>query len=146
MEVSAIPHGSSTVSPYLVVDDPKAMLEFVKNAFGAEEKELLTAPDGTIAHCEVKIGDSVIMIGSTPPGMNPTTSMLHIYTSDCDAMFQQAIEAGATVVREVANQFYGDRSGGVADQFGNSWWIATHIEDVSEEEMNSRLAAMKSTE
>lgn len=146
MEVPAIPQGGSTVSPYLVVDDPKAMLEFVKSAFGAQERELVTAPDGTIAHCEVKIGDSVIMIGSTPPGMNPTSSMLHIYTADCDAVFQQAIEAGATVVREVADQYYGDRTGGVADKFGNSWWIATHIEDVSSEEINNRLAAMKSTE
>ena len=146
MSIAAIPKGNNQVSPYLVVENAKVMLEFVKKAFGAQEKEVFTMPDGTVMHCEVKIGDSVIMIGTTSPETEPMKSMIHIYTEDCDAMYQQALEAGAVSVRELEDQFYGDRSGGVADPYGNFWWIATHIEDVSPEEMNKRVAAFKGDE
>ena len=140
---STTPTGNNSVSPYLVVRDARALLEFVKKAFDAREKEALSTPDGTMMHCEVVIGDSVIMIGTAPPDMEPTNSMIHIYTEDCDAMYKHAILAGAVSVQEPRDQFYGDRNSGVADQFGNYWWIATHIEDVSSEEIADRMAAMQ---
>lgn len=140
--ISTTPTGNNSVSPYLIVRDAKAMLEFVRKAFGAREKEALSTPDGTMMHCEVVIGDSVIMIGTAPPDMEPTNSMIHIYTEDCDAMYERAILAGAVSVQAPKDQFYGDRNGGVADQFGNYWWIATHVEDLSNEEIMRRMAAM----
>lgn len=141
MSVKPIPDGNNAVSPYLVAENAKALLDFVKEGLGATEKEV-SMHDGVVMHAEVVIGDSVIMIGSLLEGSDTFRSMLHIYTEDCDAMYNRALQAGATSVREPHDEFYGNRTAGVNDAFGNQWWIATHIEDVTEEEMRQRMAAM----
>ena len=143
MSTSGIPQGQNAISPYLAVGDARAMLEFVQSAFGAQPKEVLKTPEGTIMHCEAAIGDSIIMIGQAPSGANTMTNMIHMYTENCDTLYRQALDAGATVVREPEDQFYGDRNCAVADQFGNQWWIATRIENLTSEEIHNRLADMK---
>ena len=136
-----IPPGYATVTPYLCVADAAKLIEFLKQAFAAEVTFRMDRPDGAVAHAEVKIGDSKVMIGQPAPGQE-TQAMLHLYVPDTDAVYARAIAAGAASVREPADQFYGDRSGGVRDISGNQWWIATHIEDVAPEEMERRMAGM----
>ena len=140
-KVKPIPEGHHTVTPYLVIPGVAKVIEFVKQVFGATEVSVSRRPDGTIMHAEVKIGDSIIMMGESQPGGKNFPAMLHLYLEDVDAAYQRAIEAGAKSVREPADQFYGDRIGGVEDAFGNQWWIAAHIEDVAPEEMERRAKA-----
>jgi PhnB protein len=137
-----VPPGYSTVTPYLCVADPAKLIDFLKQAFGAQLIFKMDGPGGRIMHAEMTIGDSRIMLGQPAPGQE-THAMLHLYMPDVDKVYARAIAAGATSVREPADQFYGDRSGGVRDEFGNQWHIATHVEDVSKEEMDRRMAAMK---
>ena len=147
--VKPIPDGYHTVTPYLVQKDSKRALEFYKKAFGAEELMRLGGPDGKIGHAEIKIGDSPIMLADEYPEMgyrgpralggSPVSIML--YVEDVDACFNQAVAAGAKVVRPVVDQFYGDRSGNIEDPFGHVWTIATHKEDVAPEEIEKRFAA-----
>jgi PhnB protein len=141
MAAKPIPDGYHTVTPYLVVPDARRLLEFVKQAFDAEIKFEMAGPGGGIAHAEFRIGDSMVMCGQAGGEHPPFPAMLHLYVQDADAMFNQAVAAGAEVVRPMADQFYGDRSGGVKDAFGNTWWVSTHVEDVSPEEMKRRMAA-----
>ncbi len=141
MAVKKIPDGYKTVTPYLVVPDATKLLDFVKAAFGAKELMRFAGPDGRVTHAEVMIGDSHVMMGSSPTPGSETKAMLHLYVDDCDAWFKRAVAAGAKVEREPADQFYGDRTGGVLDPFGNFWYMATHVEDVSEEEMKRRMSA-----
>jgi PhnB protein len=136
-----VPPGYATVTPFLCVADAATLIEFLKQAFAAEVTFRMDRPDGAVAHAEVKIGDSKVMIGQPAPGQE-TQAMLHLYVPDTDAVYARAIAAGATSIREPADQFYGDRSGGVRDISGNQWWIATHIEDVAPEEMERRMAGM----
>lgn len=138
MSVKAIPEGFHSVTPYLLVKDGAKLIEFVERAFGAEQIERLEDPDGTVRHAQVRIGDSFVMLG-TPQG-EPMPSSLYLYVPDCDAVYARALEAGATSIMEPADQFYGDRGAGVTDPFGNLWWIGTHIEDVSHEELERRAA------
>lgn len=138
MSVKAIPEGFHSVTPYLLVKDGAKLIEFVERAFGAEQVERLEDPDGTVRHAQVKIGDSFVMLG-TPQG-EPMPSSLYLYVPDCDAVYAQALAAGATSIMEPADQFYGDRGAGVTDPCGNLWWIGTHIEDVSHEELQRRAA------
>jgi len=140
MSVSHIPDGYATVTPYLVVPDVLLQLDFLQRAFGAVETLRLPGPDGRITHAEARIGNSTVMMG-TPLG-ETLTSQIHLYVEDVDAIFTAAVAAGATVVRDVANQFYGDRSGQVQDPNGNFWFIATHVEDVSPDEMRRRMTAL----
>jgi PhnB protein len=140
-KVKAIPDGYHTVTPYLVIPSVATVIEFVKGAFDATEKHVSRRPDGTIMHAEVKIGDSIIMMGESQGGGKNFPAMLHLYVEDTDAAYQRAIEAGAKSLREPATQFYGDRSAGVEDTLGNQWWMATHVEDVSPEEMERRMKA-----
>jgi len=135
-----IPEGYSTVTPYLCVVEAAKLIEFLKQAFAAEVIVRMDGPDGSVMHAEVKIGDSIVMMGQVP-AERATRAMLHLYVTDADATYKKALAAGATSVREMADQFYGDRSGGVRDAFGNDWHIATHVEDVSPEEMKRRMAA-----
>jgi PhnB protein len=139
-KVKAVPEGAHTVTPYLVVTGVARLIEFTKQVFGAEETFLSRRPDGSIAHAEVKIGNSKIMLGE---GQNYKSfpGMLHLYMEDCDGIYRRAMEAGAKSLREPADQLHGDRMAGVEDPFGNQWWIATHIEDVSAEEMERRMKA-----
>jgi uncharacterized glyoxalase superfamily protein PhnB len=118
------------------------LLDFLKQAFGAQEAFRLTRPDGGIMHAEVKIGDSIMMMGEPMGEWKAKPCSLYLYVEDVDAVYQRAIQAGGTSVGEPKDQFYGDRSGGVIDPSGNYWGIGTHIEDVSHEEMAKRFAAM----
>ena len=136
-----VPAGYATVTPYLCVADAAKLIEFLKQAFHAQLLFKMDGPGGRIMHAEMTIGDSRIMLGQPEPGKE-THAMIHLYLPDTDAVYKRALTAGGTSVREPADQFYGDRSAGVRDQFGNQWFIATHIEDVSEEEMKRRMAKM----
>lgn len=143
MAVNPIPQGYHHVTPYLVVPGVARLIDFLKQAFGAQEKERHARPDGTIMHAEVKIGDSVVMMGEPMGEFRAMASMLYLYVDDVDAVYKRALLAGATSVREPTDQFYGDRNGGVKDAAGNLWWIATHVEDVAPEELAKRAAALK---
>lgn len=149
-KVNYKPEGYYTVTPYLIVRDAAKAIEFYKQAFGATELLRIASPDGKIGHAEIKIGDSPIMLGDEMPEMgyvspqtlggSPVTIM--IYVEDVDTVAGQAVAAGAQVLKPVEDQFYGDRSGSFADPFGHQWHIATHIEDVSPEEVGKRAAAL----
>ena len=138
MAVKPVPDGFHTVVPYLLVPDATKLLDFVQRAFGAQVQEAMRGPDGQVVHADVMIGDSHVMLGQAHGQWKPMTAMLYLYVPDCDAVYSRALQAGGTSVREPRTEFYGDRSGGVADAFGNQWWIATHVEDVSKEEMERR--------
>ena len=139
MSVKPVPEGYHAFTPYLVVDNADGVLEFLKSAFGAQEQFLMRLPDGTLAHAEYQVGDSKVMIGQANEKWPAMPGCIYHYVPDCDAVFQKAIEAGGEVVMEPQDQFYGDRHGGVKDPGGNVWWISTHIEDVSHEELKRRL-------
>lgn len=138
MAVKPTPEGYHSVTPYLIVHGVDELLDFLREAFGAEERFRMARPDGSIEHAEVRIGDSVVMMGEASDRWPAMPGSIHLYVDDCDATYERALEAGATSVQEPADQFYGDRSGGVRDPVGNVWWIVTHVEDVSEEEMAKR--------
>lgn len=145
-----IPDGYHSVTPYLIVDGAAKAIDFYRQAFGAEEVLRMPVPGGDrLGHAEIRIGDSVIMLSDEWPDMNmlgprarggPTASLM-IYVEDCDAAFARAIEAGASQERPVEDQFYGDRSGSLVDPFGHRWTISTHQEDLSEAELQRRMAA-----
>ena len=145
--VRAIPEGYSTVTPYLIVPDGAAAIEFYSKAFGAVEQSRMTGPDGkSVLHAELKIGDSMIMLSGTCEGMEtvwpqegqwPPVTM-HLYVEDAAAIWQQALEAGCQATRDLADMFWGDRMGKLIDPFHQHWSIAQHIEDVPPEEMKSR--------
>jgi PhnB protein len=141
MAVKPIPDGYHSITPYLVVRGVRRLLDFVTQAFGAEVVFQMPRPDGEVAHAEIRIGNSMVMCGPASDEHPPVPGMLYLYVTDVDAVFAKAVAAGGEVVRPLADQFYGDRSGGVKDPCGNQWWIATHIEDVPMEEMGKRAAA-----
>jgi uncharacterized glyoxalase superfamily protein PhnB len=141
MAVKPIPDGYHTVTPYLVVEGAAKLIDFLKQAFGAEEIFRMPGPGGQIGHAEVRIGDSVIMMSDATAEYRPMPSMIHLYVNDADAFYKRALQAGATSLREPADQFYGDRTAGVKDPVGNQWYIATHKEDVSFEELEKRAKA-----
>ncbi|HEY8516899.1 MAG TPA: VOC family protein [Candidatus Binatia bacterium] len=138
MAVNYVPEGHSTVSPYLVTRHAAKVIEMMKSALGGEELMRATRPNGEIQHAEVKIGDSVVMIGEANADFPPMPCMVHVYVPDCDAAYRRALAAGATSLRAPADQYYGDRSAGVVDVAGNQWWFATHVEDLSLEEIERR--------
>jgi PhnB protein len=142
-KVKPVPEGYHTVCPYIVVPGIAKLIDFAKQVFGATEVFLHKRPDGTVMHAEIKIGDSIIMMGEAPEGTKNFPAMLHLYMDGVDGLYQKAIQAGARSLREPADQPHGDRSGGVEDAFGNQWWISTHIEDVTSEEMERRAKAAK---
>jgi PhnB protein len=141
MNVKPIPDGYNTVTPYLIVPGVEQLIRFIENAFGGKERTRSTTPDGQIMHAEVVVGDSVIMIGETDKTHPPRPAVLHLYIPDVDAVYQQALKAGAKSLREPEDQFYGDRSAGVEDDHGNQWWMATHVRDVSEEEIQQYMSS-----
>jgi PhnB protein len=148
--VKPIPDGYHSVTPYLIVKGVARALEFYKKAFNATELVRMDGPGGTIAHAEIRIGNSCIMMAdeSTETGARSPETLggspvgLMIYTEDVDAMFKQALALGGKQERPVVDQFYGDRSGTLRDPFGHQWTVATHKEDVSPEEMGRRMAKM----
>jgi uncharacterized glyoxalase superfamily protein PhnB len=145
MPVKPIPDGYPAVTPYLMVPEAARFIEFLSSVFGARVTEQLRRPDGKIGHTEVRVRDSMIMLSEASDVRPATPVMLHFYVEDVDATFERAVRAGATVVSKPANQFYGDRSGGVKEPCGNTIWIATHVEDVPPDELQRRAAqAMQS--
>jgi uncharacterized glyoxalase superfamily protein PhnB len=135
------PDGYHTVTPYLIVRDAGSLIGFLKQVLEAREEQRFAEPDGFIMHAEVRIGDSVVMIADANEANPPRPGMLHVYLEDIDAAYGRALAAGAAAVREPEDQFYGDRTAGVEDPFGNQLWLTTHIEDVSPEEMQRRMEA-----
>jgi PhnB protein len=154
MATKPIPDGYRTATPYLIIHGAADAIEFYKRAFGATELLRMADPQGRVGHAEIKIGDSVIMLADEHPAMGyrgprslggSSVSIL-LYLENVDAVFERAVRAGAKVQRAVADQFYGDRSGTLEDPFGHVWTVATHVEDVSPEEMQRRAeAAMKAS-
>ena len=148
--VKPIPDGYQGVTPYLCVRDAASAIEFYKRALGATEVVRLAGPSGKVGHADLQIGNAHIMLSDEFPEMgvrSPQTLggspvSLELYTEDADALFEQAVAAGAKVLRPVADQFYGDRGGKLEDPFGHVWWIATHKVDVSPAEMRRRAAAL----
>jgi PhnB protein len=148
----AIPDGYTSITPYLVVDGAARAIDFYKKAFGATEFYRLDMPEGKIGHAELQIGSARIMLADEAPEQNahapqkvggsPVSLML--YVENVDEVFRRALAEGAKELRPVQDQFYGDRSGMLTDPFGHTWSIATHVEDVSSEEMAKRMASMGS--
>jgi PhnB protein len=145
--VRPIPEGYHSISPAITCKNAAEAIEFYKNAFGATEMNRMEGPGGSVGHAELRIGDSVIFVSDEFPGMSaaPTpgatpSSYLFMYTEDCDAVFNRALEAGATIAMPMADMFWGDRYGRLTDPFGHSWGVATHVEDVAPEEMQRRAA------
>ncbi len=142
MKTNTIPEGYHAVTPYLTVAGAAALIEFLKQAFAASEKERFTQPDGTIGHAEVIIGDSVIMLGEPKGECKPMGGAFYLYVAEVDTVYQSALAAGASSLVAPADQFWGDRTATVNDRFGNIWHLATRVEEVSPEELQRRLAAM----
>jgi len=148
MAVKPIPDGYHSVTPYLIVHDAAGALEFYKKALSAVELLRMPAPGGKIGHAEIRIGDSPVMLADENLAMGARSARtiggspisLMVYVEDVDARVAQAVAAGATLVRPVANQFYGDRTGGIDDPFGYHWYLATHVEDVPPDELAKRAA------
>jgi uncharacterized glyoxalase superfamily protein PhnB len=138
MATKHIPDGYSTITPTFTVEGAQKFVDFLKQVFGAKERFRMDGPGGKIMHAELAIGDSVIMLGDAMPQWPAKSNSLYVYVEDVDSTYKRAIQAGATSVKEPANQFYGDRSAGVTDPFGNSWGIATHVEDVPPDELKKR--------
>jgi PhnB protein len=139
MNVAPIPDGFHTITANLIVDGVESAIEFYKRAFGAEEKVRLMTPEGKIVHCELAIGDSRLNIGEATEGWPPHPLLAQIYVADADAVFEQAVTAGAKVVMPMSDMFFGSREGRVSDSFGGTWTISTRKEIVSTEEMQRRL-------
>ena len=150
MATKPVPDNYPRVTPYLCIDGAAAAIDFYKKAFGATERMRMGGPEGKIGHAEIEIEGGLIMLADEYPDMNfrsakalggsPVT--VHIYVADVDAFCARAAAAGATILRAVADQFYGDRSCQLTDPFGHSWSVATHVEDVSPEEMQKRAAKL----
>lgn len=138
IELGRAPEGYRTVTPYIVTSDVLGLISFLENAFSAEQSVSYKSPDGHIIHAEVRVGDSMIMLGEPWDQGKLWPGMIHLYVKDADAVYNRAVKAGATSLRAPETQDYGDRSAGVTDPFGNEWWFATRLEDLSEEEIKKR--------
>jgi len=143
MTVRAIPEGYHSITPYMTVRDAARAIEFYKQAFGAVEKAAMKGPDGKIMHAELRIGDSILMLGDEMPEFGSLSPLstggtgmgLHIYVENVDTAFERAVQAGAAVEMPVSDMFWGDRYGKLKDPFGHKWSIGTHMRDVSAQEM-----------
>lgn len=146
--VKPVPHGYHSITPYLFIKGAANAIDYYKNVFGAHERMRMPGPNGQVMHAELQIGDSTIMLADENPqigAISPQTlggasGSLHVYVENVDAVTQKAVDSGAKLVRPVRDQFYGDRSGTLVDPFGHIWSVATHIEDVSPEELQRRAA------
>jgi len=138
MTVNPIREGFHTVTPYLLVKEVVRLLSFLPAAFDAEVVTRETRPDGTIMHAEVRVGDSMVMMGEASDDFKPMPSSIYLYVTDCDAVYAQALQAGGASIFPVMNLPSGERYGGVRDPCGNIWWVATHVEDLTPEEQAKR--------
>ena len=142
MAVKSIPDGFHTVTPYITVRNADKVIAFLKAAFNAEmDHDPIKRPDGSVMHTQVRIGDSRVMIADEMEGMKATPSTLYLYVPDVDMVYQRAVKAGGETIMEPTDMFYGDRSGGVKDPSGNSWFVATHKEDIAPQELQKRAQA-----
>ncbi len=141
MKVNPVPDDCGNVIPYLLVPDVARLIEFLKQAFDGIERAKISRPDGTVLHAQVRIGNSLLMIGQPQSPWKPRPSMLYLYVADVDATYRRAIAAGAQSVLEPADMFYGDRHACVKDVAENDWWIASRIENLSLEEIQKRATA-----
>jgi len=149
-KVHYISEGFHSVTPYLYIDGAAAAIEFYKRAFGATEIMRMPGAGGKIGHAEIRIGDSIVMLADeseqmkaySPKHYGGVSASFMVYVENVDKVFQQAVDAGGAVWRPLADQFYGDRTGGVEDPFGHHWYLATHIKDVSQEEMKQAMQSM----
>jgi PhnB protein len=156
MATKPIPDGYHAATPYLAVDDAAQAIEYYKKAFSAKERVRMNGPDGKVGHAELEIGDALVMLAdpfpqsstTSPKELGGTSVSIFMYVEDVDAVVKQAVDAGATLTMEVADQFWGDRMGSISDPFGHSWSLGTHVEDLSPEEIEERgkaaFAAMAS--
>ena len=137
-QVKAIPEGYNTITPYLMVKDSKRLIKFLQDAFNATTNHNMQYPDGSARHAELQIGTSKIMLSEATPENPATPIMLYLYLEDADKAYNDAIKAGGVSIMEPKNTFYGDRNAAVKDHSGNQWWVATHVEDISAEEVAQR--------
>ncbi len=151
MKAKAIPEGFHSLTPDLVVSDAAEAIEFYKRAFGAKKRRVFYGPDGRIVHAEIQIGDSILLLSPEFPEMNVfspqstgggTSASMFLYVEDVDAIFAKAVSAGATVTMPLADAFWGDRAGSIVDPFGHRWMLATHMKDLSDEEIEKAAKAM----
>jgi uncharacterized glyoxalase superfamily protein PhnB len=140
MPAKPVPDTYHTVTPYLVVKRAAQLVDFITRAFGAREVHMMKGPNGEVRHGDFTVGDSHVMLGEASGPWPSQPCSLYVYLPDCDATYKQAVAAGGTSVQEPKTQFYGDRHGAVKDPCGNTWWIATHVEDVSPSELERRAA------
>lgn len=138
MAVKPIPDGYGTVTPYLTIDDPAPVIDFLKKVLDAKEIFAMRDDKGNVGHAEVKVGTSIVMLGKAHDQWKSRPGNFYVYVEDCDAIYEKAIAAGATSISKPETQFYGDRHGGVTDSQGNNWWVATHVEDISPDDMKRR--------
>ena len=138
MAVKPVPEGYHTVTPYITVDNAGEVMDFLKKAFGAQETFAMRDEQGNVRHGEMKVGTSMVMMGSSHDQYKTRPGNFYVYVEDCDAVYKKALAAGGKSLSEPSTQFYGDRHGGVTDSQGNNWWIATHVEDVPEAELEQR--------
>lgn len=136
--VNPIPEGYHTLTPILVTVQAQSVIDFLKNAFDAQVRSIHHLPDGAVMHAELQIGNSMLMMSDASEKYPAIKTMLSVYVPNVDEVYKNALAAGGTSLREPTNEFYGDRSCGILDLAGNQWWIATHVEDVSPEEMKKR--------
>lgn len=148
-QVKPVPPGYHTATPYLTLSDAASAIDFYKRAFGATENFRMNSSDGKIGHAEIKIGDSILMLGDesprtetrSPQSLGGTTAGVFLYVEDVDTVFDTAVKAGAKIQQPLTNMFWGDRYGKLSDPFGHQWALATHVEDVAPEEMEKRMRA-----
>ena len=146
--VNPFPDGYQRVTPYLIVDGAAAAIDFYTTVFGGTERMRMPAPEGKVGHAEIAFGDAVVMLADeapeigalSPKSVGGTPVLLNLYVEDVDSVYEQAVAAGSTGLRPVEDKFYGDRSGDIEDPFGHRWSLSTHVEDVSPEEMQRRMA------
>ena len=138
--VRAVPEGMHTVTPFLVVDGANELIRFIEQSFDGKVTSIMKTKDGKVMHAGVQIGDSALMLSDATGQYPAGASRLYLYVDNVDDTYNKAIRAKGTSLREPTDEFYGDRSSGVKDAWGNEWWIATHVEDVDDEEMEKRAA------
>ena len=143
MATKSIPEGYHSITPSFCVEGAQEFIDFIKLVFDAQDRFKMEGPGGKIMHAELSIGDSALMVGDAQPQWPAKINSLYVYVDDVDATYARALKAGATSVRAPENAFYGDRTAAVQDPFGNSWGIATHVEDVPPDELKKRAKAFQ---